>query len=179
MKMVAMVGSLRENSYNAQLVNTMAERYQDVMEISLSTIGTLPHYNQDDESNPPEVVRFFKSQIDHADAVLIATPEFNWSIPGVLKNALDWLSRGDKVLINKPLMIMGASTGMVGTLRAQLHLRQMLASPGLAAKVLPANGNEILINFAEQKFSDGQLRDEPTLQFLDQVMKRFVESVKN
>ncbi|WP_400163319.1 NADPH-dependent FMN reductase [Brevibacillus sp. TJ4] len=177
MKIAAIVGSLRKDSYNVQLVATMQERYSQQWDIRLVPIADLPHYDQDQEEEPPEEVLRVKRQIAESDGVLIATPEFNWSIPGALKNALDWMSRKDKVLTNKPVMIVGASTGMMGTIRAQLHLRQILSSPGMAARVLPPNGNEVLIAMAEQKFRDGKLQDEATLLFLDQVTDRFAELI--
>lgn len=176
MQIAALVGSLRKESYNLGLVKTMQERYRERFSLQIIEIGTLPFYNEDDENHPPESVVECKKRISQADGVLIATPEFNWSIPGVLKNALDWLSRGDKVLIDKPVMIVGVSTGMIGTLRAQQHLRQVLSSPGLCARVLPAAGNEVLINLAKQKFDEtGQLADESTLMFLDEVTRKFAE----
>jgi chromate reductase, NAD(P)H dehydrogenase (quinone) len=103
MKIVALVGSLRNESYNLQLVKTMQERYKDRFDLEIAEIRNLPHYNQDEEINPPQVVTTFKRQVADADGVLIVTPEYNWSIPGVLKNALDWLSRVDKVLVGKPV----------------------------------------------------------------------------
>ncbi|OAO79762.1 NADPH:quinone oxidoreductase [Geobacillus stearothermophilus] len=176
MNIVALVGSLRKDSYNRKLAEFMRERYKDKFQLDIADIGALPHYNQDDELDPPEVVAAFKRQVADVDGVLIVTPEYNWSVPGVLKNALDWLSRVDKVLVNKPVMIVGVSTGMMGTIRAQLHLRQILQSPGLAAKVLPPAGNEVLINFVNQKFDEsGQLTDAATIQLLDQVIERFVQ----
>jgi chromate reductase len=179
MKIVALVGSLRKDSYNMQLAKTMQERYQADFELSIADIGALPHYNQDDENHPADVVHTFKKQVADADGVLIVTPEFNWSIPGVLKNALDWLSRVDRVMINKPVMIAGVSGGMMGTIRAQLQLRQMLASPGIAARVLPPAGNEVVINFASQKFdASGRLADAATLAFLDEVVKKFIDWIK-
>ncbi|OXB86659.1 NADPH-dependent FMN reductase [Geobacillus thermocatenulatus] len=178
MNIVALVGSLRKDSYNRKLAEWMRERYKDKFQLDIADIGALPHYNQDDELNPPEVVAAFKRQVANADGVLIVTPEYNWSVPGVLKNALDWLSRVDKVLVNKPVMIAGVSTGMMGTIRAQLHLRQILQSPGLAAKVLPPAGNEVLVNVASQKFDEaGNLVDAATVEFLDQVIGRFIEWV--
>ncbi|KPC98069.1 NADPH azoreductase [Geobacillus sp. BCO2] len=111
MNIVALVGSLRKDSYNRKLAEWMRERYKDKFQLDIADIGALPHYNQDDELNPPEVVAAFKRQVANADGVLIVTPEYNWSVPGVLKNALDWLSRVDKVLVNKPVMIAGVSTG--------------------------------------------------------------------
>lgn len=125
MNIVALVGSVRKESYNMKLVKLIQERYKDKFQFDIADIGRLPHYNQDDELNPPEVVAAFKRQIAAADGVLIVTPEYNWSVPGVLKNALDWLSRVDKVLTNKPVMTAGVSGGMMGTIRAQLHLRQI------------------------------------------------------
>lgn len=178
MKIVTLVGSLRKDSLNQQLVKTIERRYSDLFEIDIADIGILPYYNEDDEHTPSEEVKRFKAQIAEADAVMICTPEFNWSIPGVLKNALDWLSRVDRPLVGKPVLPMGVSQGGLGTIRAQLHLREVLASMGVQAKILPQAGNEILIGGAGQKFEDGELTHEVTLQFLDEVMKRFVDFVK-
>lgn len=176
MKIAAIVGSIRKESVNRQLALTIKERYADQFELSILDIASLPHYNQDYELDPPEVVVDFKKSIVEADAVLIFTPEFNWSFPGVLKNALDWLSRVDFVLRDKPVHIAGASGGPMGTIRAQLQLRQVLAQ--MRAKVLHPAGNEILIGLAGQKFKDGRLADEATLTFLDGVIERFVEHIK-
>lgn len=178
MKIIALVGSLRKDSYNMQLVKTIEKRYSHLFELEIADIGSLPHYNQDDEKNPSEVVKQFKQQIAEADAVIISTPEFNWSVPGVLQNALDWTSRVDRPLVGKPVLPMGASQGVLGTVRAQLHLRQVLMSMGVNAKIMPPAGNEIFIGAAGQKFADGALTDEATLQFLDQVMDKFVAFAK-
>lgn len=178
MDILIIVGSLRKDSYNMQLAKTMQERYRGKMNIDIADIRSLPHYEQDEENNPPETVKKFKQSIANADGVMIITPEYNWSIPGVLKNAIDWASRVDKVFIDKPVMAAGVSIGMAGTLRAQLHLRDILS--GLQARLLPPSGNEILINFATQKFDDqsGRLVDEPTLGFLDVVVDKFVGFAK-
>lgn len=178
MKLVAIVGSLRKDSYNRGLVETIKERFGQKFELEILEIGQLPHYNQDDEFNPSELVLEFKRKVKEADGVIIITPEFNWSIPGVLKNALDWLSRVDKVLIGKPVMTGGATMGIAGTLRAQLHIREILAS--LQAKLLPPAGNEILISQAHTKFDEktGLLKEEATLKFVDDVVERFVAFVK-
>lgn len=175
MKFVFLVGSLRKDSYNMQLARTIIERFRGTFEAEIADLRSLPHYDQDDETNPPEVVRNFKRQIREADGVVIVTPEYNWSIPGVLKNALDWVSREDKVMIGKPVLIAGVSAGMMGTIRAQLHLRQMLSSPGIQAKVLPPAENEILVNQAMSKFQQGRLTDEATLEFVDRVVRRFID----
>jgi chromate reductase, NAD(P)H dehydrogenase (quinone) len=178
MKIVAIVGSLRKGSYNKRLAATIKERYGKTFELEILDIGLLPHFDQDIETNPPETVIDFKRKVKEADGVIIITPEYNWSIPGVLKNALDWLSRVDKVLTGKPVMTAGAATGLMGTLRAQLHLRQILTA--LQVKLLPPVGNEILINQASAKFDEetGKLIDETTLSFLDVVMERYVDFIK-
>lgn len=173
--MTALVGSLRPGSYNLGLVTTMKERYKDRFTLETADIGVLPHFNQDEENSPPAVVQKFKQQLAGCDGLIIATPEYNWSVPGVLKNALDWLSRGERVLVNKPVLIVGASTGMVGTLRAQIHLRQILSSPGLSCRVLPPGGNEVLVNFTQDKVDEsGRLIHQPTLAFLDDVVQKFL-----
>lgn len=175
LKIVAIVGSIRKDSYNKQLAYTIQERYVNKFDLEILDIGELPFFNQDIENDPPESVSDFKKKINDADGVIIVTPEYNWSIPGVLKNALDWLSRVDKVLIGKPVMVAGAATGIMGTIRAQLHIRQILA--GMQVNLFPPAGNEILINQAHLKFVDGRLADEGTLAFMDQVIERYTAFV--
>lgn len=176
MKIVALVGSLRKDSFNMQLVQTIEKRYAHLFEMEVADIGRLPHYNEDDEKAPSAEIINFKAMISGADAVLISTPEFNWSLPGVLKNALEWLSRVEKPIAGKPVILMGVSQGGLGTVRAQLHLRQILSS--VQAVTLPLAGNEIFIGAAVQKFEEGELTHEVTLQFLDEVIDRFVVLVK-
>ncbi|PFN76000.1 NADPH-dependent FMN reductase [Bacillus sp. AFS076308] len=178
MKIVALVGSLRKDSYNKQLAYTIQERFANKFDLEVLDLGVLPHYNQDEELNPADSVLEFKQKVKEADGVIIITPEYNWSIPGVLKNALDWLSRVDKVLIGKPVMNAGAATGLMGTLRAQLQLRQILTA--LQVKLLSPVGNEILINQAMAKFDEktGRLADEATVKFVDEVVERFIDLIK-
>ncbi|RDU37914.1 NADPH-dependent FMN reductase [Neobacillus piezotolerans] len=178
MKIVAIVGSIRKDSLNMYFAKTMQERYQDKLDIEIADIRSLPHYDQDEENNPPQSVKDFKQSIADADGVIIITPEYNWSIPGVLKNALDWASRVEKVFIGKPVFPMGVTMGTLGTIRAQLHLREILT--GLQAKQMPAAGNEILIGFANQKFDaqTGRLVDEQTLSFLDSKIEVFIDLIK-
>ncbi|XID96081.1 NADPH-dependent FMN reductase [Paenibacillaceae bacterium WGS1546] len=177
MKIAVLIGSLRQGSYNLQLALTMKERYINKIDLEIADIRSLPFFDQDIELNPPPAVKAFLNKIAAADGVLILTPEYNWSIPGVLKNAIDWLSRVDKVLIGKPVMTAGASPGMMGTIRAQLHLREILSSPGLQAKLLPPAGNEIYISSAALKFDETthRLVDETTLRFIDRVVDNFIE----
>ncbi|QSO53974.1 NAD(P)H-dependent oxidoreductase [Alicyclobacillus curvatus] len=178
MKLVGFVGSVRRNSYNAMLLNFIGKQYEKAFKLDVADISVLPYFNQDEENDPPAAVKTFKQTVLEADGLIIATPEYNWSVPGILKNALDWLSRGEHVTIGKPVLIVGASTGMIGTLRAQLHLRQILSSPGLDCRVLPPGGNEVLVTFAANKFDDGgQLTDGPTVVFLNTVVQKFIDFV--
>lgn len=181
MNIVTIVGSLRNESYNMQLAKTMEERYKGKLNIEIADIRSLPFFDQDEENHPTQAVKEFKEVVANADGVIIITPEYNWSIPGVLKNALDWASRVDKVFIGKPVMVLGVTTGMLGTIRAQLHLRDILSSSGIQAKLLPPGGNEVLINFAAQKFDahTGRLVEEGTLSFLDSKVDKFIDFVKS
>lgn len=181
MNVVALVGSLREDSYNLQLVQTIAERYKDKMSVSVADIESLPFYSEKLEADPPQAVLSLTQQVKASDAVIIATPEYNWSIPAVLKNALDWLSRGERVMNGKPVLPAGVSPFMMGTIRAQFHLRDILGSPGIAAKTLVPGGNEVLVTFAKEKFDETthRLVDESTLNFLDTVVNKFIALVQS
>ena len=181
MNIVTIVGSLRKESYNMQIAKTMQERFKGKLNMEIADIRSLPYFDQDEENNPPQAVKDFKHAISNADGVVIITPEYNWSVPGVLKNAIDWASRVDNVFIGKPVMPVGATPGMLGTVRAQMHLREILSSPGVQAKILPPGGNEVLINFVHQKVDGetGQLVDEMTLSFLDEKVEKFIEFIKS
>lgn len=174
-QMKAIIGSTSKGSFNRKIVEFMKERYKDRLEITALSIKELEMYCVDDEGNPSENVRSFKQEVNGADAVLFAVPEYNFSIPGALKNALDWLSRGgDYVIKEKPTLILGASMGVLGSVRAQLHLREILANPNLAPAILP--GNEVYIGSIHQKLNEaGEITDEGTLAFLDLVVNNFVE----
>ncbi len=177
MKIVALVGSMSEESNNRKIVEFMKERYKDDLEIEILPIERLPMYNQDIELDPPEIVQELRKKIKESDGILFATPEYNHSIPAVLKSAIDWFSRVERVMINKPSMVVGATLGNLGTVRAQVHLRQILNSGGVATLNLP--GNEVFINSVHEKLDkDGNLIDEPTIEYLDKVVKNFIDWVK-
>lgn len=174
MKIIAMVGSMSKESNNKKLVEFMKERYKGRLEIEILPIEKLPMYNQDIELDAPEIVKELREQIKDSEGILFATPEYNHSIPAVLKNALDWFSRVERVMTNKPSMIVGASMGTFGTIKAQIHLRQILNSGGIATLNLP--GNEVFIGTIQDKLDDkGDLIDEPTIRFLDEVVENFIE----
>jgi chromate reductase, NAD(P)H dehydrogenase (quinone) len=126
-KILGFVGSLREGSYNRKLMNIAADALPDGASLEVAEIGGLPLFNEDLEKDMPAAVAELKQRIETADAIVFATPEYNYSVPGVLKNAIDWASRpyGKNSFDGKPAAIMGASIGMIGTARAQYHLRQM------------------------------------------------------
>lgn len=173
MKIVALVGSIRKDSYNVKLAKYIQQKYENLFELEILSLRELPMYDQDIENNPPAAVTEFKEKVAKAEAVLWVTPEYNGTVPGVLVNALDWLSRVDKVMIGKPSWVMGASMGNLGTVKAQLHLREILFSPGISSPLLP--GNEVYVGAVHEKFDEeGNLTHEPTVQFLDRVVDNFI-----
>lgn len=173
MKVAAIVGSNRKDSYNMKLAKYMQKTYKGQLDIEVLDIKDIPFYNQDIEDHPNQIVVEFKNKVAAADAVLWLVPEYNASIPGVLKNVLDWLSRGDKVMIGKPSWIMGASMGNLGTVKAQGHLRDILFSPGISSPVLPSN--EVYIGQVHEKIdAEGNLIHEPTITFLNKVVDNFI-----
>lgn len=176
MKIVAMVGSNRQASYNMQLTQFMQERYAGKLDMEILPIDQLPLYCEDDELNPPEIVIELREKIKLSDGILFATPEYNASIPGLLKNAIDWFSRVEKVMVGKPAMIIGASQGALGTVKAQLQLRQILNAPGVSTLTLP--GNEVYVGSVHEKIKDGKLIDEPTIEFIDSVIDQFIEWIE-
>lgn len=177
MRVVAIVGSIRKNSLNKQLAEFVKARYVETVDLEILSLNDIPMYNQDIEDAPPQVVLDFKAKVKAAEAVLWLTPEYNGTVPGVLVNAIDWLSRVDKVMIGKPSLIMGASLGILGTVKAQMHLRDILFAGGVASPVLI--GNEVYVGAAHTKFdAEGNLTDENTVKFIDSVMSNFLAWMK-
>ena len=165
-------GSLRKGSYNRALLRAAAELLPPDTELETFDLEGIPGFNADQESTPPGKIKEFKAKIRAADAVLIVTPEYNYSVPGVLKNAIDWASRpyGDSAWTGKTVGMMSVSTGMLGGARAQYHLRQTL----LFLDVKPLTKPEIFVSFAAQKFDEsGKLTDEPTRK----VVKDFLQAL--
>ncbi len=162
-------GSLRQGSFNTALLRAAAELLPEGMTLEIFDLTPIPFFNADLEvKGLPEAVKIFKNKIAAADALLIATPEYNYSIPGVLKNAIDWASRlpKDSPLNGKPAAMLGAG-GMLGTVRAQGHLRDIL----LHNNLLVLNKPEVYIARAAEKFdAAGLLIDEPTRQRLRELL---------
>ena len=169
MKVLAMVGSLRKGSYNKLALRAAMELKPAGMEIEQAEIGDLPLYDDDlREAGYPPPVQRLREQVRAADALLFVTPEYNYSVPGVLKNAIDWCSRPpQQPLDGKPAAIMGASTGKLGTARAQYHLRQIF----VFVNVLPVNRPEVMLSGAAKLFdADGRLGDEATRKFIGDML---------
>ncbi len=169
-------GSLRQGSYNRMLLRAAQEIAPRGMEIRpFERLREIPLYDGDLEAKGiPEPVAALKRAIAEAGAVLVCTPEYNWSIPGVLKNAVDWVSRppAETPFSRKPVALTGASPGAVGTARAQQHLRLVLASNH--AWVVP--GPEVLVARCQEKFdASGRLTDERTRTFLGRLLEALAE----
>jgi chromate reductase len=154
-------GSLRRGSFNTAALRVAKELAADGMTIEPFDLAPIPLYNEDvREKGFPPSVEDFRNRIRTADALLIVTPEYNYSIPGVLKNAVDWASRPpDQPFDGKPIAIMGASPSFTGTARSQYHLRQVF----IYLNGLILNRPEVMITSAHTKFdAEGRLTDEPT-----------------
>jgi chromate reductase len=173
-KILGIVGSLREGSYNRAALRAAQQLTPEGSEIEIYDIAGFDGFNQDLESNPPGKVTEFKQKIRDADAILFVTPEYNYSMPGVLKNAIDWASRpyGDSAWNGKPAAIMGAATGSGGTMRAQYHLRQSM----VFLNMHPVNQPEVMITFAAKKFDEaGNLTDEKTLDLINKLLESLID----
>ena len=173
MHILGISGSLRTGSYNTKALKAAQSLAPAGVELDLYTLHDIPLYNADVEKEGiPESVAAFREAVVAADAVLLCTPEYNYSIPGVLKNALDWLSRsGGKPLEGKPVAVMGASPGRLGTVRAQYHLRQVLVH--FNAFVL--NKPEVMIAKAHEAFDEtGAFTNEQTAAVVQSQLQALV-----
>lgn len=176
LKLIAIVGTNSKRSTNRQLLQYMQKHFADKAEIELVEIKDIPMFNKPADRNIPELVSEIAEKIDTADGVLIGTPEYDHSIPAVLMNALAWLSYGIYPMLNKPVMITGASFGTLGSSRAQLQLRQILNAPELKANVLP---DEFLLSHSLQAFDqNGDLVDLDVIKKLDAIFDDFRIFVK-
>ena len=176
MKLIGIVGTNSAKSTNRQLLQYIQKHYAETVDIELVEIKDLPVFNKPADKTVPDSVLDIATKIEAADGVIIGTPEYDHSIPAVLMNALAWLSYGIFPLLNKPVMITGASYGTLGSSRAQLQLRQILNAPELKATVLP---DEFLLSHSLQAFDqEGNLRDLDTVKKLDAIFDDFRIFVK-
>ena len=171
-RIAVVVGSLRRESFNRQLAAALPSLAPAGLEFTMVTIGDLPLYNQDDDSNQADVVKRLKTQIFAADGLLFVTPEYNRSIPGVLKNAIDHASRpyGKNAWAGKPAGIIGVSIGPIGTALAQQHLRNVLAYLDVPVLGQP----EAFIQSKEGLFDANGQVGEASKAFLQKWMNAFV-----
>jgi chromate reductase len=173
-RVLGISGSLRKGSYNTGLLRAAGELLPDGMTLDTFDLSDIPLYNEDVRAQGyPPPVEELRSRIAGADALLIATPEYNYSIPGVLKNAIDWASRPpNQPMHGKPVAIMGATPGNGGTGRAQMALRQVFVFVNL----IPVNKPEVLVGRANEKFdAEGRLTDEPTRKFIRELLESLAD----
>jgi chromate reductase, NAD(P)H dehydrogenase (quinone) len=173
-RIFGVAGSLRRDSYNRAALRAAVGLAPDGVTVDVFELDGIPGFNQDHEQNPPAQVVDMKRRIREAEAVLIVTPEYNYSVPGVLKNAIDWASRpyGDSAWNGKPVAIMGASTGNIATARAQYHLRQMFVFLNMHA----INQPEVMIGNAAERFdAEGNLTDDATKEYIRKLLQNLVD----
>src|SRR5438874_3892448 len=173
-RILGIAGSLRRGSYNQAALRAAKLLVPENSEIDLFQLDGIPMFNEDDEKRPPSSVLELKKRIRSANSVLIVTPEYNYSIPGVLKNAIDWASRphGDSAWSGKSAAIMGASPGHIGTARAQYHLRQIL----VYLNMFPINQPDVMIGHAADRFEqDVNLTDVITKEFILGLLQNLAE----
>ncbi len=177
MKLIGIVGSAAELSYNRKLLTFIQKQYHELFNLEIIEIKDLPLFNQDDDQTNSPAIQQLNRKILMADGVIIATPEHNHTVPAGLKSVLEWLSFKIHPLENKPVMVVGASYYDQGTSRAQLHLRQILDAPGVNALVMP--GNEFLLGKAKEAFDqEDRLIDPRTVDFLGSTLASFVKFIK-
>ena len=172
-KVITICGSLRKDSFNRKLANLLPSLAPAGMTITASPSIEMPLYNADiqDKGFPPEVITLVDA-IRNADGVIVVTPEYNFTIPGGLKNAFDWVSRlKDQPFVNKPVALQSASQGPVGGARVQYDMRKMM----VFLDAITLNKPEIFVGMAQTKFDDktGELKDEATRNFIKQQLEAF------
>lgn len=175
-KFIAIVGSNSNKSTNRELLKYMQKHFQNQAEIELVEIKDLPIFKKSADKYVPQAAKDIAQKIEAADGVIIATPEYDHSVTAALSSALAWLSYGIHPLVDKPVMITGASYGSLGSSRAQAQLRQILDSPEIKARIMPSS--EFLLGHSLQAFDDqGNLKDEDAIKQLNGLFKDFLQFV--
>lgn len=176
MKLVGIVGSNTEKSYNRTLLKAIQTQFSHLFELELLEIDQVPLFNQSNDQTNSHPIQFLHKKIQAADGVIISTPEHNRSVPPALKSVIEWLSYKVHPFLDKPVLIVGASYFDQGTSRAQLHLKQIMEAPGVGAYVFP--GYEFLLGDARKAFDEnGQLANPDTQIFLGSVLEKFTKYV--
>ena len=177
LKILGIAGSLRKASYNRGALRAAQQLCPEGAKIEVFELDGIPPFNQDEEKNPPQKVIEFKQKIRSADAILFVTPEYNYGLPGVLKNAIHWASRpyGDNAWNGKPCALMSAAMSMGGGIRAQYQLRQSFVFLNMDAVVQP----EVAINNVGERFDEqSNLKDETSKKLIAQLLQNLVHKVR-
>jgi chromate reductase len=172
-QILGIAGSLRKGSYNRAALRAAQQLAPDTAQIDIFELHGIPVFNQDEEGHLPPKVAALKDAVRAADAILIVTPEYNYSVPGMLKNAIDWASRpyGQSAWEGKPVAVMGAAAGPLGSARAQYHLRQTF----VFLNMYPVNRPEVMISSAQEKFDEqGNLTNEASRKLIRQLLENLV-----
>ncbi len=173
LRILGISGSLRKGSFNTAALRAAVELCPAEAEVEICEIGNLPLFDQDSEQDPPAAVTEFKQKVAAADAIIFSTPEYNYSVPGVLKNAIDCGSRpyGKSAWDGKPAAIMGASPGGIATARAQYDLRKMM----VFLNMFPINKPEVMIGNCSNKFdAEGNLNDDATRDIILRMLEALI-----
>jgi chromate reductase len=176
-RILGIAGSLRKASYNRGALRAAQQLCPAGATLEVFELDGIPGFNQDAERSPPQEVTELKNRIRAADAILLATPEYNYGIPGVLKNAIDWASRpyGDNAWDGKPVAIMSAAMSMGGGVRAQYQLRQAFVFLNMDAVVQP----EVAINQVGERFDEqSNLKDETSKKLIVQLLQNLLQKVR-
>lgn len=176
-RILGIAGSLRKASYNRGALSAAQQLCPEGAKLEVFELDGIPAFNQDEEKQPPQKVVDLKKRIRAADAILFVTPEYNYGLPGVLKNAIDWASRpyGDNAWDGKPVAIMSAAMSMGGGIRAQYQLRQCFVFLNMEAVVQP----EVAINNVGERFDDqGNLKDETSKKLIRQLLQNLMQKVR-
>lgn len=176
LNIIGICGSLRKGSYNRFVLQNIKEMFKDEINLEILDISKLPLYNEDINEKDANSVIELKDKIENSDGVIIATPEYNFSISGALKNALDWFSKGDiKPFNNRKVAIISASLGLLGGARVQYHLRQVLLC--LNSDVI--RGPEVFIGHASKKMDEsGKFIDEGTINITKDLINNLITKIK-
>ncbi|MBG9977393.1 NADPH-dependent FMN reductase [Ruoffia tabacinasalis] len=176
-KLLGIVGTNSDNSTNRKLLQYMETHFSEKAEIELVEIKDLPMFVKDKSIELPESVKELSDKVEQADGVIISTPEYDHSVPAALMNALSWLSFKTHPFVDKPVMVVGASYGTLGSSRAQMHARQILDSPELKARIMPSS--EYLLDHSLQAFDEqGQLISKEKIELLDGLFSDFLTFVE-
>jgi chromate reductase len=177
LRILGIAGSLRKASYNRGALRAAQQLCPEGAKIEVFELDGIPPFNQDEEKNPPQKIIEFKQRIRSADAILFVTPEYNYGLPGVLKNAIDWASRpyGDNAWSGKPCALMSAAMSMGGGIRAQYQLRQCFVFLNMDAVVQP----EVAINNVGERFDESSnLKDETSRKLIAQLLQNLVQKAR-